>query len=117
MVEARAQLLTAREGDFVVATRLVIKSNRSDKWLRIAEAAKLANLSVRSFQRKLASSGMTYKDMVDQVRAEVAVEMLKEREMTLTEISTALEYSTVSNFARAFERWMGQAPTEFRRAL
>jgi AraC-like DNA-binding protein len=116
-VGARALLSAVGEGDFVAATRAVLLSYRCDRRLRITEAAQLANLSVRSLQRKLASSGVVFSQLVDQTRAELAVEMLKDRDVPLAEVSTALGYSTVSNFARAFQRWTEQSPTEYRRVL
>ena len=112
---ARNLLLAAREDDFVAVTRLVIK--RYGRWLTVVEAAKLATMSVRAFQRKLAANGVVFNELVDQARAELAVEMLQDSNATVDEISTTLGYSTASNFARAFERWTGQTPSEYRRGL
>lgn len=95
--------------------RAVLKCYGScDRWLTVAKAAELASMPVRSFQRKLASDGVVFSELVDQARAELAVEMLKDPGVTSAEIATALGYSTPSNFARAFERWTGQTPTEVR---
>jgi AraC-like DNA-binding protein len=116
-VDARAFLSAAQERGSVAATQAMLTSDRCGRRLRITEAAEQANLSVRSLQRKLASGGVVYSQLADEISTEQAVEMLRDRESTLSEISTALGYSTVSNFARAFHRWTGQTPTEFRREL
>lgn len=110
---AHKLLLAARQDDFVAVTRLVIKNH--DRWLTVAEAAKLATMSVRSFQRKLAADGVVFNELVDQARAELAIEMLQDNNVTVDKISTSLGYATASNFARAFERWTGQTPSEYRR--
>jgi AraC-like DNA-binding protein len=95
----------------------VIRTFRDNGWLSITQTADLAGMSERAFQRELAGKGLDFSKIVNEVRAELATEMLKDRDLTLTEISTALGYSTPSNFARAFERWTEQSPTEFRRGL
>jgi AraC-like DNA-binding protein len=112
-----AQERAAQERGSVAATQAMLTSDRCGRRLRITEAAEQANLSVRSLQRKLASGGVVYSQLADEISTEQAVEMLRDRESTLSEISTALGYSMVSNFARAFHRWTGQTPTEFRREL
>jgi hypothetical protein len=58
---------------------VVLKGRHHNGWLTITEAAELADMSVRSLQRKLASSGVVYRELADQARAELAVEMLKDK--------------------------------------
>ena len=114
-IDVRFLLSEAREGDYAAAVRTVLLRYRCDRPLRITEVAHLANVSVRSLQRKLASCDVVFNQLVDQTHTELAAEMLKDRGVPLADISTSLGYSTVSNFARAFQRWTGQKPSEFRR--
>jgi AraC-like DNA-binding protein len=113
--QARRLLGNARNGDLAETLRAVLKSRLLGRWPTISETAELANLSVRSLQRKLASVDVVFADLVDQVRAELAAEMLEDANVTMGEITKALGYSTSSNFARAFQRWTGETPAEFRR--
>lgn len=115
--EARRLLSSAENGCFADTLRAVLKRHRRGRRLGIKEAAELADLSVRSLQRKLALHGVVFSDLIDEICAELAVEMLKDADVPLDEIATALGYSTSSNFARAFERWTGRTPTEFRRTM
>jgi AraC-like DNA-binding protein len=115
--EARRLLATAENGSFADTLRAVLKRHFRGRRLGIKEAAKLADLSVRSMQRKLALDDVVFNDLVDETCAELAVEMLRDADVSLDEIAIALGYSTSSNFARAFERWTGQTPTEFRRTM
>ena len=118
LTRADCRMLVSAEGDdFITALRAVIKQFRGGNWLSISQTATLAGMSARSLQRKLATEECTFSSVVEEVRAELAGEMLSDASVTLGEISTALGYSTASNFARAFERWTGQTPTEFRRGM
>ena len=75
----------------------------------------LMEMSVRSFQRRLADRGLVYSDLVETARQELATELMADESRTLAEIASELGYSKVSNFSRAFQRWTGKSPTEFRR--
>ena len=72
-------------------------------------------MSVRTLQRRLAEEDCVFSELVDEVRAELAVEMLRNTEASLGEIAGETGYSAQTNFIRAFKRWTGKAPTEFRR--
>ena len=54
--------------------------------------------------------------LLDQVRCEMALALLKEREMTLSELAFRLGYSDLRPFARAFKRWTGTTPGSYRTA-
>jgi AraC-like DNA-binding protein len=51
---------------------------------------------------------------VDQVRVEMATEMLRVSDASLTEIAMHLGYSNQANFSRACQRWTGMKPSEVR---
>jgi len=95
---------------------MVLKSYRRGRWLTISQAADLAGVSVRTLQRRLAAEGLAFSELVEEVRAELAGEMLNDTDLSLNEVAKELGYSTLSNFSRAFQRWTGKRPSEFRRA-
>jgi AraC-like DNA-binding protein len=72
------------------------------------------HMSPRSLQRKLAAEDTTFRQLVEQVRQELARSYLADGRFTLLEISYLLGFSTQSAFSRAFKRWMGSTPQEFR---
>jgi AraC-like DNA-binding protein len=113
--EARRLLSDPPNNDFIAALRRVLRTHRRGGWLTINQVAELAGVSVRTLQRKLAAEGRIYSELVDEIRAERAVDLLKNTDVSLVEIAKEVGYSTPSNFARAFERSTGQSPTEFRR--
>jgi AraC-like DNA-binding protein len=52
--------------------------------------------------------------MVNEIRFEVARQLMTNAEMTLGDVATALSFSEASAFTRAFRRWSGQTPTAWR---
>lgn len=79
-------------------------------------AAQLA-ISVRSLQRRLADAGLSFSQLVEDVRRELAERYLSDAAMNLTDIAFLLGYSEQSAFQRAFKRWTGRTPAQFRREL
>ncbi len=81
--------------------------------LRSAIAAELG-LSDRTFQRRLADEGISFSDLVEDVRRELAQRHLADSRMTLTDIGYLLGYADQSTFFRASNRWFGESPGEYR---
>ena len=73
--------------------------------------------SVRTLQRRLHRSGTSYADVAREVRRDAALQMLKSRERTIGEIARRLGYADHPHFTRAFQRWTGVTPREFRRRI
>lgn len=80
----------------------------------IVQAAEASGMSVRSFQRRLASHGVSYSHLVDEVRFNLAAQWLKGESVPITDIAAELGYTDTANFTRAFKRWAGVSPREFR---
>jgi AraC-like DNA-binding protein len=81
----------------------------------IHQMSKAAGMSLRSFQRQLAQDNLNYSDLVEQVRYETAVCLLQDPTVKLIEIALDLGYADAANFTRAFKRWTGMSPSQFRR--
>lgn len=78
-------------------------------------ASKL-NLSQRTLQRKLREAGISYKNILEQTRRELATQYMKSSLLTISEITYLLGFSETSNFSRAFKRWNGVSPSTYRMA-
>jgi len=100
----------ARALSAVVALRLL--DGQSD----IEGAARLVGLGVQGLQRRLRQKGYTYREVVDEARRARAIRLLLETSMTALAIALSLGYETPASFTRAFARWTGCTPSEFRRA-
>ena len=78
------------------------------------KVAQALNMSERSLQRKLAEEGVSYKALLNDTRRELALSYLRDRRYSLTEITYLLGFADGRSFNRAFKRWTGQAPSEYR---
>ena len=81
----------------------------------IGLAAELAGLSVRTLSRRLAEEGTSYERLVEQTRFSAAVDLLRDGQRRLIDIAYELGYTDPANFTRAFRRWAGMPPSEYRR--
>lgn len=82
----------------------------------LEEAAMALAMSTRSLQRKLRDEGITYQQIVDDVRSRMATRHLSKPGTTAAEVAFLLGFSEPSAFARAFRRWTGTTPGSVRRA-
>ena len=72
-------------------------------------------MSQRTLQRRLAEYDLTFSDLADQVRYDIAREMLAEASgLSITEIGFQLGYDDPGSFTRAFRRFAGMTPSSFR---
>ncbi len=72
-------------------------------------------IAPRSLQRRLAEHELSYRRMTDCVRLAVAVSELLESERSLLAIGGDAGFAEQASFSRAFRKWTGVSPTEFRR--
>ena len=77
------------------------------------DTASLLGLSSRTFARRLPDQGLSYQQIVEVLRSDLAKTFLKS-EMTLSDIAFALGCADQALFFTAFKRWTGATPTEYR---
>jgi AraC-like DNA-binding protein len=76
--------------------------------------ARNLNRSVSTLQRQLKAEGSSYRKVLDETRQTMAVRLVKEGQHSLGQIAYLLGFSDQANFSRAFRRWTGGPPTQFR---
>jgi AraC-like DNA-binding protein len=81
------------------------------------EVARELAMSNRNLQRALSGDGTTYQKLVDELRRDLALSHLKNPSTSAGQVGFLLGFSEPSAFHRAFKRWTGRAPSEYRRAL
>lgn len=79
--------------------------------------AKALHMSSRTLQRKLKEEGTTYKDLLDETRRYLAAQYVRESRLSVSEITFLLGFSEPANFSRAFKRWTGRSPSDYRTHL
>jgi AraC-like DNA-binding protein len=80
----------------------------------LEQVAAQLGLSERTLQRKLQELGTSHNDLVEQIRRDLAMRYLKEPDMAICEVAYLTGFSEPSSFHRAFKRWTGVTPGEFR---
>jgi AraC-like DNA-binding protein len=81
-----------------------------------ALAAEL-NMTTATMRRRLREEGASYQEIKDQLRRDVAIGYLSHSDRSVMEIALELGFSERSAFHRAFRKWTGASPGEFRREL
>lgn len=94
------------------------------QYLAVRPAARIPNMetaandlgmSVRSLRRKLSAEGASYRAVVRATLEDFATRLLQNPERSLKDAAIAAGFSDFSSFHRAFKRWTGVSPSEFRR--
>lgn len=106
--------LTAPATNFADALRQLIRILLPEGYPNLAIAAEASGVSIRTFQRRLAAANLTYSQLVEQVRFEQAIQLLQNPAHQLIDIALELGFTDPGNFSRAFKRWTGVAPRQFR---
>lgn len=105
---------TAPARDFAGSIRQVAGTLLHEGYPHIDSVAEIIGLSGRTLQRRLRADGITYSDLVEQARFLAAGNLLQDSGIRITEIAMDMGYSDAAHFSRAFRRWAGITPREFR---
>jgi AraC-like DNA-binding protein len=106
---------TAPSADFAGSMAQAIEGSLGAGVPTIEAAAEMGGTSVRTLQRRLADNALSYEEVVDRVRFEKATRLLRDSGIKLSAIAADLGYANAANFTRAFRRWSGHSPSQFRR--
>jgi AraC-like DNA-binding protein len=82
--------------------------------LSVEALARALGTSTRTLQRRLTEEGTSFRDVVENVRADLARAYLGDLKLGLGDVAFRLGYAEVSAFLRAFKRWTGMTPSQFR---
>ena len=78
------------------------------------DVARAMFVTKRTLQRRLDSEGSSYREITETLTSELATRHLLESDMTIEAVSTLLGYCDTAAFRKAFRRWYGQSPNEYR---
>ena len=122
---------TARQAEELTAKRLsdLDKDNLSNQvYLRLleilpsgnsgeTEVATSLHITLRQLQRKLSDEGTNFRSLLDKTRNELAHQYIRNDRIAINEIAYLLGFSEAANFSRAFKRWTGKSPGNFRAGI
>ncbi len=80
----------------------------------IQQIGEYMGMSSRTLTRRLAENGMTFRTLVKQTQEKISKDLLQNTSHTISEIAFQTGFSEQSAFSRAFKRWTGQSPLDFR---
>ena len=109
--------LADRRGDVSqLRTRVenAISSVLPHRRVRAGDVARTLGMSQRTLERKLSDEGLNFTELLQQLRRDLAVRYLKERNLHVSKIAWLLGFQEVSSFTHAFKRWTGKTPSQVR---
>jgi AraC-like DNA-binding protein len=83
----------------------------------LAATANAMHNPTRTLQRRLASKGLSHSRLVDRVRRDLALKHIGDARLSINEIAYLLQFGDAPSFHRAFRRWTGETPSDYRRRL
>jgi len=115
VLEERILQMKARPGsEFSDDIRRLLRIRLTSAHCSADDIAELLAMHRRTLSRRLKDSGLGYRAITNEIRYEIARQLLEDTEVPLGQIAAALGYSEASAFTRAFRRWSGQTPTAWR---
>jgi AraC-like DNA-binding protein len=110
-------LVQIKKGDIVQQVQSIILDNLPDGQVTDKLVASELNLSERSMQRRLKEHKTTFRYLLDSVREMVAKQYIENPVNRMSDIAFLLGFSEQSAFSRAFKKWTGKSPVEYRNSL
>jgi AraC-like DNA-binding protein len=109
------QLRAHRDGESLQhRVRTKIKSLLAGRRPSLHDVAREIGMSARTLQRRLGEGGITFQEILEEARRELAHHYLVETRMELVETAYLLGYEDSNSFFRAFHQWEGTTPGEWR---
>jgi AraC-like DNA-binding protein len=106
-----------RGGGHAERLRDYLVSNALGERPQMDAVARSLGISVRSLRRRLDEEGVSYSGLLNEARATLAKQMLGDPDRSIYETAYAMGFSDPSAFHRAFKRWTGMTPTQYRDSL
>ena len=94
--------------------RTTIRAKLPEGYPALDQVAEQLRVSQSAIHHELGEAGLTYTDLVETVRRDLAMSYIKQRQLPFSEIAILLGYSELSAFSRAFRRWTGTSPRQYR---
>jgi AraC-like DNA-binding protein len=101
-------------GPFSERVRRLVGQQLGGTTMTPASIARTLAVSRRTLSRRLGDEGTSFRDILNDVRREFACALLQDRSLSVGDIAFFLQYSEPAAFHRAFRRWTGPPPRDFR---
>ena len=108
------ELSDQRVPDVVVSTREQILANLAGGTVGLSRVAEGVGINARALQRRLDQAGTTFEKILNETRIGLSEQLLRDTDLSFTQIAFELGYSDSSAFTRAANRWFNMSPREYR---
>ena len=117
--QGRRETRRSPQTDFEAkVTEIIVElMNGSSPSPTIAAVAARLRMNIRTLQRHLEHAGIPFRSLLSECRQQRAFRELREGNRPIREVASRLGYSDPAHFARAFRRWTGRSPSEYRRQV
>ena len=102
--------------DFSEQVRRIMKSAILANRYSVEDVSSAFHMHSRTFHRRLKAEGTTYQELVDKVRFDISRQLLENSDTPISQITEVLGYTDTRALNRAFKRWSGSTPAQWRRA-
>jgi AraC-like DNA-binding protein len=114
MVAERRILRLTQRAPFALRVREQVVQLGPGRRCDMHAVARSLGLSARSLRRRLAAEGKSYNAVVNEALAIIAKHLVRNKRLTIQEAAYEMGFADTTTFHRAFKRWTGTTPTEFR---
>ncbi|KYF85160.1 hypothetical protein BE20_58045 [Sorangium cellulosum] len=111
------KLAPLEQGSFVEQVRAAVARRMSGERPSLSKVARELSLSTRTLQRRLGELGVSYQHVLDEVRHDTALRLLRTDDVDVNEIAFLLGFDEVNSFTRAFRAWEGKTPKRWRDSI
>lgn len=101
--------------DILARVRSELVTGESAGYPALGDIAARLHLSERSLKRRLQQAGAGYRELLEDARRRDAQRLLLHSDADIQAVAGQLGYVNPANFTRAFRRWTGEAPSDYRR--
>lgn len=118
LLSSRAARVMAEDGPALPdEVRRIVRSRLASGRCSRESVARELRLHPRTLGRRLQVSGTTFQALLDETRAQLASQLLRDTRLPVARIAATLGYGDATVFTRAFRRWIGCTPRSYRTAL
>ena len=115
-IQGRRQRISMKVRE-ILTRHLPQDPEKTGHLLGIEAVAERLHMSDRTLKRQLSREGTTFSNIVEEIRYRHATALLSRTDFTLDQIAEQLGYSDLTNFSRAFKRWSGRSPSQWRKEI
>ncbi|MAU70720.1 MAG: hypothetical protein CML04_01370 [Pseudozobellia sp.] len=115
-MEEEKKELSQKEDELTEEINKILKESMASGIPSLTQIGDYLGISGRTLKRRLSDRDLTFRDLVQKNRKETAISLLSNSSRSIGEIAFLTGFSEQSAFNRAFKKWTGSTPNQYRKA-